>query len=655
MTSHQNTAYPPSQHVLSKKPHIASFDQYLKQHQLSISQPHKYWAQEAEKFHWEKKWDKVYEGNIDVTKGEVNVKWFVNGKTNVAYNAIDRHVHAGLGSKVALHWVGNERTEAMDLTYKDMSELVSQMANVLKFQGVKKGDVVTIYLPMIPLLPIAALACGKIGAVHSIVFAGFSAHNLAMRMVDAKSKIILTADGVMRGNKMIPLKDTVDEAIQLCANDGWEVRRNLVTHRLKNPINWNHRVDMNLDQLIEGASIECDVEWCDAEDPLFMIYTSGSTGKPKGIVHTQAGYMIYSARTFYYTFDYHPDEVYFCSCDAGWISGISYLIYGPTLNAATQIMFEGVPTYPDAGRFWEIIEKYKVNSFYTAPTAIRALKACPEEYVTKYDLSSLRVLGTVGEPINEAAWKWYYEMIGKSRCAIVDCYWMSESSGHLICPLPGATTLVPGSATFPMFGIDMVLLNDDKSEIEGEGKGFVAIRQSWPGMTRTIWGNQARYEAAYFEKFPGHFMTGDIGRRDSEGRYFIEGRCDDVINVSAHRLSTAEVEGAINSHPAVAENAVVPVPHEIKGNTIYAYVVLRDDVEPTNDLKQEILDAVSKEIGKIAKPETIHWSPGLPKTRSGKIMRRILRKIAVGESDFGDTSTLTDPEVVNKLIKSKAE
>lgn len=650
----QKDLYYPSSHVLDKKPHVSSWEDYQKKHTYSIEQPDAFWAEEAKNFHWEKQWDKVSESNFDIRQGRIYHKWFTGSLTNITYNCIDKHIKEGKGDKVAFYWIGNDG-ESQTLTFNDLLDQVSRVANVLKSFGVKKGDVVTIYLPMIPLLPITALACGRIGVAHSTVFAGFSAQNLALRIIDAKSTVVVTADGVMRGDKPVPLKSTVDEAIKICLEEQWEVKTNLITKRLNSQINWNDNIDYNIDKLISEASSDCPVVWCDAEDPLFLIYTSGSTGKPKGILHTIGGYMVFSGRTFYYTFDYHQDETYFCGADMGWISGISYGLYGPTLNSATQVMFEGIPTYPHPGRYWEIIEKYKVNSFYTAPTAIRALKAFPIENVTKYDLSSLRVLGSVGEPINEAAWLWYYENIGGKRCSIVDTYWMSETGGHIITPLPGATPCLPSSATYAMFGINAILLDEDGNEIQSEGKGYVCVKGAWPGLARTIAGNHDRFENAYFARFPGYFMTGDIGTRTSKGMFIVEGRADDVLNISGHRLGTAELEGAINSHPSVSESAVVPIPHDIKGSAIYAYVCLKEGASPSNELKNEIVEVVAKVIGKIAKPDVIHWAPGLPKTRSGKIMRRILKKISAGEDDFGDISTLTDPGVVQALIASKSK
>mmetsp|Transcript_1126 Transcript_1126/g.3529 ORF Transcript_1126/g.3529 Transcript_1126/m.3529 type:complete len:583 (-) Transcript_1126:201-1949(-) len=579
----------------------------------------------------------------------------------------------GHGSRTAFHWVGNDEGETKDYTFSDMFNMVCQMANVLKDCGVKKGDPVAIYLPMVIQLPVAMLACARIGAIHSVIFGGFSSESLAGRILDSKCKVIVTADGVMRGPKMIKLIEIVREAFDMCKSDGHQLDHVLISQRLpedQSPLgelkNLPHQYKL-LKDLCDKASNTCPVEWMKSEDPLFMLYTSGSTGKPKGVLHTTAGYMIWSYTTFKYTFDYRPGDIFFCTADCGWITGHSYITYGPMLNGATQVLFEGIPTHPTNSRFWEICEQYKVTQFYTAPTAIRALMRFGDEPVQRCNLSSLKVLGSVGEPINSEAWKWYHTVVGSSKCPIVDTWWQTETGGHMITPLPGATPLKPGSATFPMFGVVPAVLDAEGREItETECEGYLAIKQPWPGQMRTVFGDHERFEKTYFELYDAennlicnHFyITGDGCRRDKDGYYWLTGRVDDVINVSGHRIGTAEVESKLDEHVDCTEAAVVGYPHPVKGEGIYAYVILKEGVEPCDRIRQELKNKVRKEIGAFAQPDIIHWAPGLPKTRSGKIMRRILRKIAAGQTmvdDLGDVSTLADPSVVESLIASKAD
>jgi len=636
----------------AQRAHIKSFEQYQAMYRRSIEDPAGFWGEIAQEFYWQQKWNKFCEWDFT---GNISIKYFIGGRTNICYNALDRHLDRR-GDQVAILWEGNEPGEERKLTYRQLHAEVCKFANVLKSKGVKKGDRVSIYMPMVPELPIAMLACARIGAIHSVVFGGFSPDSLADRIVDSRCETLITTDGVMRGNKAITLKANADKAMELAAGRDVDVKTCIVVRRVgqKVPTEMKAGRDFWWDDLMKGAASTCDPVWVDSEDPLFILYTSGSTGKPKGVLHTTGGYMVYTATTFKYIFDYHEGDIFWCTADIGWVTGHSYIVYGPLCTGATTLMFEGIPTYPDPGRFWDVVDKYKVNTFYTAPTAIRALMREGDSHVTKRNLSSLRLLGTVGEPINPEAWMWYHRVVGKERCPIVDTWWQTETGGILITPLPGAIPTKPGSATLPFFSVKPVVVDDKGNRIEGPGSGILCIEAPWPGMMRTVFGQHERFKETYFTTFPGLYFTGDGCRRDEDGYYWITGRVDDVINVSGHRLGTAEIESALVSHPAVAEAAVVGFPHEIKGQGIYAYVTLKAGQQYTDALKKELVAHVRKEIGPIATPDVIHWAPGLPKTRSGKIMRRILRKIAEGEPDrIGDTTTLADPSVVEALLKNR--
>ncbi len=633
------------------KPEIANIahitkDRYEEMYQQSIDDPETFWAEQAEHFlSWEKPWDKVKD--IDFPNG--HIRWFEGGKLNVSYNCLDRHL-ASRADQPAIIWEGDEPDQDKTISYQELYEQVCKFANVLKILGVKKGDRVCIYLPMIAEAATVILACTRIGAVHSIVFGGFSAESLRDRIIDADCQFLVCADENIRGGKIHPLKNNADQAVENCPC----IKKVIVIKNTGNDINWNEDRDVWYHQAMESASSDCPPEPMDAEDPLFILYTSGSTGKPKGVLHTTGGYLLYAAMTHKYVFDYHDGDIYWCTADIGWVTGHSYIIYGPLCNGATTLMFEGVPTYPEADRFWRIIDKHQVNIFYTAPTAIRALMAQGDEYVSRTDRSSLRILGSVGEPINPEAWEWYYHVVGDARCPIVDTWWQTETGGILITPLPGAIALKPGSATLPFFGIKPEILDNEGTILEGEAEGVLAISRSWPGQARTVYGDHQRFIDTYFKNYPGYYFTGDGARRDKDGYYWITGRVDDVINVSGHRMGTAEVESALVLHPDVAEAAVVGFPHDIKGQGIYAYVTVNVGIDPTEDLKKELINLVRKEIGPIATPDVIQWAPGLPKTRSGKIMRRILRKIAANDlENLGDTSTLADPSVVDDLIANR--
>ncbi|GAA0150736.1 ligase [Lithospermum erythrorhizon] len=635
---------------------VSSPQKYLEMYRRSVEDPAGFWSDIASEFYWKGKWGKqVCSENFDVRKGRINIEWFKGGITNICYNCLDRNIESGNGDKIALLWEGNEPGCDGSLTYNQLLEKVCQLANYLKDAGVRKGDAVVIYLPMLMELPIAMLACARIGAVHSVVFAGFSAESLSQRIVDCKPKVILTCNAVMRGPKLINLKHIVDAAlaestqkgvaIDICLTYGNDLAMK------REDTKWHEGRDIWWQDVIPKCGTTCPVEWVDAEDPLFLLYTSGSTGKPKGVLHTTGGYMVYTATTFKYAFDYKPIDVYWCTADCGWITGHSYVTYGPLLNGATVVVYEGAPNYPNAGRCWEIVDKFKVSIFYTAPTLVRSLMREADEHVTRYSRKSLRVLGSVGEPINPSAWRWFFNVVGDSRCPISDTWWQTETGGFLITPLPGAWPLKPGSATFPFFGVQPVIVDEKGSEIEGECSGYLCVRSSWPGAFRTLYGDHERYETAYFGAFPGYYFSGDGCSRDKDGYYWLTGRVDDVINVSGHRIGTAEVESALVSHPQCAEAAVVGVEHEVKGQGIYAFVTLVEGVPYSEDLRKSLVTTVRTQIGAFAAPDRIHWAPGLPKTRSGKIMRRILRKIASRQLDeLGDTSTLADPGVVDQLI-----
>ncbi|MES9818155.1 MAG: acetate--CoA ligase [Candidatus Thiodiazotropha sp.] len=623
--------------------------QYQEMYRQSISDPEGFWGEQAEQYvTWFKKWDKV----VDWSFGEddLHIEWFKGATLNVAYNCLDRHLE-NRGDQVAIIWEGDNPDEDRKITYRELHEEVCKFANVLKSRGVKKGDRVSLYLPMIPEAAVAMLACTRIGAVHSIVFGGFSPDALRDRILDSDCQVVITADQSMRGGKRVPLKANADKAIAQCPN----VHTCLVVKRGGDPVEWNDDRDVWYHESMSGASSDCPAEEMAADDPLFILYTSGSTGKPKGVLHTTGGYLLQAAMTHKLVFDYKDGEVYWCTADVGWVTGHTYIVYGPLTNGAISVMFEGIPTYPDISRFWQVCDKHNVATFYTAPTAIRSLMSAGEEPVKKTSRSSLRLLGTVGEPINPEAWEWYYRVVGDERCPIVDTWWQTETGAHMLTPLPGATPLKPGSATRPFFGVDPVLLDDQGVEIDGNpAEGNLAIKYPWPSMMRTVYGDHKRFFETYFAMYPGYYFTGDGARRDEDGYYWITGRVDDVLNVSGHRLGTAEIESALVLHDQVAEAAVVGYPHDLTGQGIYAYVTLMAGTEGSDELKTELVKLVRTEIGPIAKVNLIQWAPGLPKTRSGKIMRRILRKIAANElENLGDTSTLADPTVVDNLIDNR--
>jgi acetyl-CoA synthetase len=644
-----------------KKAHISSKEEYEKMWKESIDDPDGFWGRIAEEYvTWFKKWDKVTDFKYGKTLDDFHIRWYTGAKLNVAYNCLDRHLEKR-GDQVALIWEGNDVETTKKYTYRQLHEEVSRFANVLKKNGVKKGDRVTFYLPMIPELAIGVLACTRIGAVHSVVFGGFSSDALRDRILDAQSDVVISCDATLRGAKAIPQKSNADKALASCP----DVRVHLVVEHVgrdNTEVNWNDKVDKWYHEEAASVDANCPAEEMDAEDPLFILYTSGSTGKPKGVMHTTGGYLTYVAFTHKMVFDYHDGDIYWCTADIGWVTGHSYIVYGPLANGATTIMFEGVPSYPDFGAFWKIVDKHKVNIFYTAPTAIRAIAKEGDEWVDKHDITSLELLGTVGEPINPEAWNWYYHKIGRGECPIVDTWWQTETGGILITPLPGAIDIKPGKATVPFFGIEPLIVDNEGKEIPWkpgeEIEGNLCIKRSWPGQMRGVYGDQERFFNTYFIQFPGYYFTGDGCRKDKDGYYQITGRVDDVINVSGHRMGTAEVESALVAHPNVAEAAVVGFPHDIKGQGIYAYVTVNKGVEKTDDLRKELVKTVRSEIGPIATPDVIQWADALPKTRSGKIMRRILRKIAAGEfgkEALGDTSTLADPSVVEMMIEGAKE
>ena len=638
----KETTYPISE------AHVSSLEAYQERYDESIKDPEGFWATIAARLTWYQQWDTIR----DYDFVEAQVKWFEGGKLNACYNCLDRHVEDGYGDETAIIWEGNDPSEDKTFSFSELLAEVKKFANVLKAQGVEKGDRVCIYLQMVPELAIAMLACARIGAIHSIVFGAFSAESLRDRINDSSCKLLITQDTALRGARSdIPMKANADAAVVDCPS----IEKTVVVQRTGDKVDFDANRDVWWHEEMATADPECEPEVMDAEDPLFILYTSGSTGKPKGVLHTTGGYLVYTSYTHQQIFDYHEGDVYWCTADIGWITGHSYIIYGPLANRAITVMFEGVPNYPDYGRFWQVVEKHKINLFYTAPTALRALMKEGDTWVEKYDRSTLRLLGTVGEPIKEPEWLWYYNVVGEKGCPIVDTWWQTETGGILITPLPAATPLKPGSATFPFFGIEPVILDEEGKEVEGNpATGYLCIKTAWPGIMRTVYGDHDRFIDVYFSRFPGYYMTGDGVLRDEDGYYWITGRVDDVLNVSGHRLGTAEVEGAIGQHDAVAEAAVVGYPHDIKGQGIYAYVTLMTGESASEDVETGIKQAVRQHIGPIATPDKIQFTPALPKTRSGKIMRRILRKIAEGDvSDLGDTSTLADPTVVDALVEGR--
>jgi acetyl-CoA synthetase len=613
----------------------------------SLADNDAFWAEHGKRINWIKPYSKISDVSYD--KPDVHIKWFEDGTLNASANCLDRHL-ASRGDQTAIIWEGDEPDTAKHITYKELHEQVCRFANALKARGIKKGDRVTIYMPMVPEAAVAMLACTRVGAIHSVVFGGFSPDALAGRIQDCGSNCVITADEGVRGGRTIPLKANTDKALESCPH----CTTCFVVQRTSGEVAWQEGRDIWYHDAVAAASADCPPEEMNAEDPMFILYTSGSTGKPKGVLHSTGGYMVYASMTHQYVFDYHDGDIYWCTADVGWVTGHSYILYGPLANGATTLMFEGVPTYPDSGRFWQVVEKHKVSIFYTAPTAIRALMREGDAPVKKWDKSSLRLLGSVGEPINPEAWMWYHNVVGEERCPIVDTWWQTETGGILITPLPGATTTKPGSATLPFFGIAPVLVDGDNNIIEGAGEGNLCIDRSWPGQMRSVYGDHQRFIDTYFSTFEGRYFSGDGARRDEDGYYWITGRVDDVLNVSGHRMGTAEIESALVAHPKVAEAAIVGYPHDIKGQGIYAYVTLNVGESPDEALHKELRQWVRGEIGPIASPDLLQWAPGLPKTRSGKIMRRILRKIAADDyAELGDTSTLADPSVVDDLIENR--
>ena len=628
--------------------HVSSMEQYHDMYEESVTDPEGFWSNVAERLTWFKGWDKVRE--YDFVKADI--KWFDGGQLNASYNCLDRHVESGHGDAVALIWEGNNPAEDKTITYSELLGEVKRLANALKSEGVRKGDRVCIYLQMIPELPIAMLACARIGAVHSVVFGAFSAESLRDRINDSACKMLITQDAAVRGARGgLPMKANADRAVAECPS----IERVVVVRRTGDDVDFDSSRDIWWHEAMANASDDCAPEEMDAEDPLFILYTSGSTGQPKGVLHTTGGYLVYTSYTHEIIFDYREGDVFWCTADIGWVTGHSYIVYGPLANRAVSVMYEGVPNYPDFGRFWKVVEKHKINLFYTAPTALRALMKEGDGWVEKHDRSTLRLLGTVGEPIKEPEWLWYYNVVGEGRCPIVDTWWQTETGGALITPLPATTPLKPGSATLPFFGVVPVILDEAGNEVEGNhANGYLCIKTAWPSLMRTIYGDHERFRQTYFDRFPGYYMTGDGALRDEDGYYWITGRVDDVLNVSGHRLGTAEIEGAIGQHATVAEAAVVGFPHEIKGQGVYAYVTLMTGETPSDEIEAGIKGAVRQHIGPHATPDKIQFTPALPKTRSGKIMRRILRKIAEDDlSNLGDTSTLADPAVVDSLVEGR--
>ncbi|XP_042908162.1 acetyl-coenzyme A synthetase [Parasteatoda tepidariorum] len=670
----QNTTMPAIQSVKTRLQNleIRNLEDYNKLYKLSIENPEVFWLTVANEFVWRTKPNQnCCSFNFDPRKGPISIKWMENGETNICYNALDYNVNNGFGNKIAYYWEGNNSHERKSVTYRQLLKLVCKFSNVLKEKGIRKGDRVTIYMPMIIEGVVAMLACTRIGATHNVVFGGYSSDSLTERMMDSKSSLLVTADGFYRGNKLINLKNIADSAIHQCSIKNLQVKcivvktlgdtvNNNMNYNSNQTINspnvqipWNSDSDFWWHEEMEKASINCEPEWVESEHPLFILYTSGSTGKPKGVLHTAAGYMIYAATTFQFVFAHKPTDVYFCTADIGWITGHTYGVYGPLLQGATCVLFSGVPTYPDPGRYWEIVEHYNVSKFYTAPTAVRTLMKYGDSYVKSYNLESLEVLGSVGEPINPEAWQWYHKVVGNEKCSIVDTYWQSETGGHVITPLPKCTPLKPGSATLPFFGVVPILLNDHGKEIEGPGEGYLAFKRPWPGMMRCLFGNPERFEATYFTKFPGYYCTGDGARRDSDGYFWITGRMDDMLNVSGHLLSTAEVESALVEHTSCVESAAVALPHPVKGECLYCFVVLTEAASQSSELTNKLREQVRSKIGTFASPDYIHYANALPKTRSGKILRRILRKIANDDRELGDLSTVAEESVIQELFDTR--
>ena len=641
----QDKTFQPAAEIVSRA--LVTDESYTAMYGESLSDNDAFWAEHGKRIDWIKPYSEISDVSYD-TK-DLHIRWYADGTLNAAANCLDRHL-ATRGNQTAIIWEGDDPADSKHITYAELHEEVCKFANVLKAEGAKKGDRITIYMPMIPEAAVAMLACARIGAIHSVVFGGFSPDALAGRIQDCDSNIVITADEGLRGGRPVPLKANTDAALENCP----DCNKVIVVRRTGGDVAWVEGRDVWYHEAMSAASADCPPEEMSAEDPMFILYTSGSTGKPKGVLHTTGGYMVYASMTHQYVFDYHDGDIYWCTADVGWVTGHSYIVYGPLANGAVTLMFEGVPTWPDSSRFWQVVEKHKVNIFYTAPTAIRALMREGEAPVKSADRSSLRLLGSVGEPINPEAWMWYHEVVGDGRCPIVDTWWQTETGGILITPLPGATTTKPGSATKPFFGVDPVLVDGDNNILEGAADGNLCINRSWPGQMRTVYGDHRRFIETYFTTFPGRYFSGDGARRDEDGYFWITGRVDDVLNVSGHRMGTAEIESALVAHPQVAESAVVGYPHDIKGQGIYAYVTLVEGVEATDALVAELRQWTRKEIGPIATPDLLQWAPQLPKTRSGKIMRRILRKIAANDyADLGDTSTLTDPSVVSDLVDNR--